>query len=170
VSPLQAGVLTYTHTLPPYAHPALTPYSGAGAKVWGEYTSEGKSETTRAEAFFKEATPWGTGVDYLGHKSCAGEKQVAQLRTQIEQVAQLRTQIADVKKVKEPKGKHTPKASRGGKRDRSSDDDEDLEALDESPDSAKRDRDSVATELATQLATQLAQVKADVANELAKVI
>ena len=160
MSPLQAGVLTYTRTLPPYAHPALTPYSGAGAKVWGEYTSEGKSETTRAEAFFKEATPWGTGVDYLGHKSCAGEKQVAQLRTQ----------IADVKKVKEPKGKQISEPPRGAKRDRSPDDDEDLEALDESPDSAKRDRDSVATELATQLATQLAQVKADVANELAKVI
>jgi hypothetical protein len=152
VSPLQAGVLTYTRTLPPYAHPALTPYSGAGAKVLTLL----KSETSKAEDFIKEATPWGTGVDYLGQKSCAGEKQVAQLRTQ----------IADVKKVKGPKGKHTPKPSRGGKRDRSSDDDEDLEALDESPDSAKRDRVSVATEVATQVA----QVKADVANELAKVI
>ena len=78
--------------------------------MWGKYTSDGKSATSKAEAFFKEATPWGTGVDHLGQKSCAGEKQVAQLRTQIEQVAQLlRTQIADVKKVKEPKGKHTSK-------------------------------------------------------------
>ena len=95
--------------------------------MWGEYTSDGKSETSRAEAFFKESNPWGTGVDYLGQKSCAG----------VSQVAQLRTQIAHVKKVKEPKGKPTPKPSCGGKRDCSSDDDEDLEAVDESPDSAK---------------------------------
>jgi hypothetical protein len=93
--------------------------------VWGKYTSDGKSATSKAEAFFKEATPWGTGVDHLGQSSRAGEKQVAQLRTQ----------IADLKKVKEPKGKRTPK--RGEKRDRSSDDDEDLEAVDESSDSGK---------------------------------
>ena len=146
-------MLTHTRTLPPYAHPVLTPYSGVGAKAWGEFMNEVEIGISRAEAFLKESDPWGTGFDYLGVKSSAGVKQVAQLRIQ------LRT-LHEVKST--PTTEPTPKPPRGGKRGRSPDDDEDLDALDESPDSAKRDR------VMTELATELAQVKA-VANELAKV-
>ena len=146
-------MLTHTRTLPPYAHPVLTPYSGASAKAWGEFMNEVEIGISRAEAFLKESDPWGTGFDYLGVKSSAGVKQVAQLRIQ------LRT-LHEVKST--PTTEQTPKPPRREKRPRSPDDDEDLDALDESPDSAKRDR------VMTELATGLAQVKA-VANELAKV-
>ena len=113
---------------------------------------------SRAETFFIESIPWGTGLDHLGQTSVAGTTHVKNLQKQ----------IATIKEAIEG-SKPTPKPPRGEKRNRSPDDDEDLEALDESPDSAKRDRVSAATELATQLATQRAQVKA-VANEMAKVI
>ena len=112
---------------------------------------------SRAETFFIESIPWGTGLDHLGQSSAAG----------MTHVNTLRKQIATIKEAIEG-SKPTPKPPRGEKRDRSPDDDEDLEALDESPDSAKRDRVSAATELVTELATELAKVKA-VANELAKV-
>ena len=109
---------------------------------------------SRAETFFIESIPWGTGLDHLGQTSAAG----------MTHVNTLRKQIATIKEAIEG-SKPTPKPPRGEKRDRSPDDDEDLEALDESPDSAKRDRVSAATELATELA----KVRA-VANEMAKVI
>lgn len=156
-------MLTHTRTLPPYAHPVLTPYSGASAKAWGEFMNEVEIGISRAEAFLKESDPWGTGFDYLGVKSSAGVKQVAQLRIQ------LRT-LHEVKST--PTTEQTPKPPRREKRPRSPDDDEDLDALDESPDSAKdsdlavygRQRDRVLTDLATELA----QVKA-VASKLLKV-
>ncbi len=140
-------MLTHTRTLPPYAHPVLTPYSGASAKAWGEFMNKAEIGISRAEAFLKESDPWGTGFDHLGEKSLAGVKQVAQLRIHLRTLHEV---------------KPTPKPPRREKRPRSPDDDEDLDALDESPDSAKRDR------VMTELATELAQVKA-VANVLAKV-
>jgi hypothetical protein len=159
-------MLTHTRTLPPYAHPALTPYSGAGAKAWGEYMQQRKIETLRAQAFLKESDPWGTGFDHVGVKSSAGVKQVAQLRNQ----------LADLATVKSPKPTQpppftertpttepTPKPRRGEKRDRFLDDDDDLDALDESPDSAERDPVSAATELATE-------VRAQVGAEMAKIM
>ena len=164
-------MLTHTRTLPPYAHPALTPYSGASAKAWVEFMKQVKNGTSRAEAFLKDADPWGTGFDKLGVKSIAGEKQVAQLRIKL---ATLATVKSPKRTQPTPTTEPTPKPRRGEKRDRSpdDDDDDDLDALDESPDSAKdsdlavygRQRDRVMTDLATELA----QVKA-VANELLKV-
>ena len=109
---------------------------------------------SRAETFFIESIPWGTGLDHLGQTSVAGTTHVKNLQKQ----------IATIKEAIEG-SKPTSKPPRGEKRPRSPDDDEDLEALDESSDSAKRDRVSAATELATELA----KVRA-VANEMAKVI
>ena len=124
-------MLTHTRTLPPYAHPVLTPYSGASAKAWVEFMQQVKIGTSRAEAFLEDADPWGTGFDHLGVKSVAG----------VNQVAQLRIQLANLATVKSPKPTQptpttepTPKPRRGEKRDRSPDDD--LEALDESPDTS----------------------------------
>ena len=150
-------MLTHTRTLPPYAHPVLTPYSGASAKAWGEFMNKAEIGISRAEAFLKESDPWGTGFDHLGEKSSAGVKQVAQLRIQLRKLHEV---------------KSTPKPPRREKRPRSPDDDEDLDALDEFPDSAEdsdlavygRQQDQVLT----AMATELAQVKA-VANQLLKV-
>jgi hypothetical protein len=158
-------MLTHTRTLPPYAHPALTPYSVAGAKAWGEFMKEVKIETSRAEAFVKDAVPWGTGFDPLGVKSSAGVNQVAQLRIQLRKLNEVKPPKPTPKPT--PTTEPTPKPPRGEKRLRSPDDDEDLDALDESPDSAKdsdldvygRQRDRLFA-----LATELAQVKA--AHEL----
>ena len=161
VSPLQAGVLTHTRTLPPYAHPALTPYSGVVAKLAIKINRDFK----KVEAFFKESHPWGTGKDSLGGKSTAGVSQVAQLRTQIEQVKE----AMEVPLPKVPTPKPTPKPPRVAKRDRP-DDEDDMDALDgdESPDSS--------TLAQVKLETEFNQLKADLANmvkatnELAKVI
>ena len=90
-------MLTHTRTLPPYAHPVLTPYSGASAKAWGEFMKEVKIGTSRAETFLEDADPWVTGFDHLGVKSVAG----------VTQVAQLRIQLRGLNEVKSPKP--TPK-------------------------------------------------------------
>jgi hypothetical protein len=150
-------MLTHTRTLPPYAHPVLTPYSGASAKAWGEFMNKAEIGISRAEAFLKESDPWGTGFDHLGEKSSAGVKQVAQLRIHLRTLHEVTS---------------TPKPPRREKRPRSPDADEDLDALDEFPDSAEdsdlavygRQQDQVLT----AMATELAQVKA-VANQLSKV-
>ena len=93
-----------------------------------------KIGTSRAEAFLEDADPWGTGFDHLGVKSVAGVNQVVQLRIQLRELNEVKTPKPTPKPT--PTTEPTPKPPRGGKRGRSPDDDDDLEALDESPDTS----------------------------------
>ena len=113
-----------------------------------------KIGTSRAEAFLEDADPWGTGFDHLGVKSVAGVNKVGQLRIQLRELNEVKTPKTTPKPTPTtkptpkptptteptpkptPTTEPTPKPPRGEKRDRSPDDDEDLEALDESPDTS----------------------------------
>ena len=105
---------------------------------------EVKIGTSRAETFLEDADPWGTGFDHLGVKSVAGVTQVAQLRIQLRELNEVKSPKPTPKPTPTtkptpkptPTTEPTPKPPRGGKRGRSPDDDDDLEALDESPDTS----------------------------------
>ena len=83
----------------------VTPYSG---KSRAQMNEEFEVLNSRAETFFIESIPWGTGLDHLGQTSAAGKTHVKTLRKQI---ATIKEAIEGSKPIpKPPRGENRPRS------------------------------------------------------------